>query len=112
MCPWSCEGGWLTATSYKFHFKVSKDRLGSVNNFKKIYKYIYCIAQHGTAELQRAKRLTDVRALAEEKPRLHLLPPGYCHGSEWLMGSETRAGDCSVMASELCPWVCCTLYKS
>lgn len=111
MCPWSCEGGWLTATPYKFCFKVSKDSLGSVNNLKNIYINIY-IVLHNMALLQRAKRLTDVRALAEEKPRLHLLPPGYCHGSEWLMGSETRAGDCSVMASELCPWVCCTLYKS
>lgn len=33
-----------------------------------------------------------------------LFPPGYCHGSEWLIGNETRAGDCAVMAAELCPW--------
>ena len=47
-----------------------------------------------------------------KKPGLHCLPPpGYCHGSEWLMGSETRAGDCPVMAAER-PWVCCTLCQS
>lgn len=45
-----------------------------------------------------------------EKLGVNRLPPGYCHGSEWLMGSETRAGDCPVMAAE--PWVCLTLHKS
>ncbi len=54
-----------------------------------------------------------MKALAEGKSQgCTVSPRGYCHGSEWLMGSETRAGDCSVMAAELCPWVCCTLHKS
>ena len=59
------------------------------------------------------RELTNASALAEGKSQgCTASPPGYCHGPEWLMGSETRAGDCSVMAAELCPWVCCTLYKS
>lgn len=39
-------------------------------------------------------------------------PPGYCHGSEWLMGSETRARDCSIIAAEHCPWgLSCTIQE-
>lgn len=52
-------------------------------------------------------RVTNAGALAEGKSQgCAVSPPGYCHGSEWLIGNETRAGDCAVMAAELCPQGC------
>lgn len=51
--------------------------------------------------------MTNAGALAEGKSQgCAVSPPGYCHGSEWLIGNETRAGDCAVMAAELCPRGC------
>lgn len=51
------------------------------------------------------REVTNAMALAEGRSQsCTVSPSGYCHDSEWLIGNETRTGDCSVMAAELCPW--------
>lgn len=49
-----------------------------------------------------------INVLASSEMAVQSLLPWALSWSEWLIGSETKAGDCSVMAPVLCPWVCCT----
>lgn len=85
----------LAASGYKFDLMLP---LKSDSKMSCLCAYKYCARWFLESVGPRERGHRQMRRPSKRgKARDALPPPGYCHGSEWLMGSETRAADCSIM---------------